>query len=289
MKLCTLYGTTLRVHPLFPMMLLLFILGGQGLLIGAFLMALVFHEAGHVYAASRLALSVTQIELTPFGGVMQIEDGECLTGVKGFLLSSAGIVVNLFFLLLSAFLLRIHAGPFAIYFLWANLAMLAINLLPVLPLDGGRMALALLSCRFSRMRVWKAMLILGRVLACLLILFSLCQALRGVYQSSYAILGCYLLYSSFLEEKQSAARYITALFSRRYRADSGAALPMQTVCVQGDTPLRVLLPQLNPRAYHRIAVLDDAACGILGMISEKELYAAVLEQPTSRIKDLLQQ
>ena len=287
MRLCTLYGTTLRIHPLFPMMLLLFILGGQGQLIAAFLLALLFHEAGHIYAASRMGVGVTQIELTPFGGVMQLEDGEGVIGRRGFLLSAAGIIVNLISLLLTAFVLTVHAGTFTVYFLWANLAMLLVNLLPAIPLDGGRMALALLSCRFPRTRVWKVMLILGRVLACLLILLSLYQAFRGVYAPTYAILGCYLLYSSFLEEKQSAARYIAALFSRRYRADTGAALPMQTVCVHGETPLRVLLPQLNPRAYHTIAVLDDAACGILGMVSEKELYAAVLDQPNIKIKNLL--
>ena len=287
MKICTVYGTTLRIHPIFPMMLLLFLLGGQGLLIAAYLLALFFHEAGHVCAASRLGLSMTVIELTPFGGMMQIAESETLLGLKGFLLAAAGILVNLVCLLLTAFLLSLHTTPFLIYFLLAHFAMLTVNLIPVLPLDGGRMLLALLAARFPRVRVWKLMLVSGRILACLSILFSLFLAINGVYQPSWAILGCYLLYSSFLEEKQSAARYITALFSRRYRADAGEALPMQTLCVSPETPLRVLLPQLSPRAYHMSAVLDDAACEVTGTISEKELYTAVLERPEAKIMDLM--
>lgn len=288
MKLCTLYGTTLRVHPLFPMILLLFILGGQGMLIAAFMLALVFHEIGHVYAAFRMGLEVTMIELTPFGGVMQISGEEGLIGAKGFFLASAGILVNLVIGLLTACTMTIRVTPFLPYFLSAHLVMAAINLVPALPLDGGRMVMALLAVRFSRARVWRIMLSSGRILACLLILYSLIQAIRGAFRPSWAVLGCYLLYSSFLEEKQSTARYITALFSRRYRADAGETLPMQTLCVSGQTQLRVLLPQLSPRAYHRIAVLDDTACEVLGTVSEKELYAAVLKRPESKIIDLLQ-
>ena len=288
MKICTLYGTTLRVHPLFPMTLLLFTLGGQGSLILAFLVALIFHEIGHLHAAFRLGLSVTMIELTPFGGVMQITGDEGLSGSKGFLLAAAGVIVNLVLGLLTAAVLSIRLTPFLLYFLLAHFIMAAINLVPALPLDGGRMMMALLAARFSRARIWRIMLISGRILACLLILYSLVQAIRGFFQPRWAILGCYLLYSSFLEEKQSTARYITALFSRRYRADTGEALPMQTLCVSGQTQLRVLLPQLSPRAYHRIAVLDETACEVLGTVSEKELYAAVLKRPESKIIDLLQ-
>ncbi|MBR1607155.1 MAG: hypothetical protein IJ664_05540 [Clostridia bacterium] len=287
MKLCTVYGTTLRVHPLFPMLLLLFVLGGQGLLIAAYLLALCFHEAGHVYAASRMGLTVTMIELTPFGGAMQIEGSEGAIGLRGFLLASGGIIVNLIFLPLTYFVLRFHVTSFLVYFLLAHFAMLTFNLIPALPLDGGRMALALLSARFPRARVWRIMLLSGRILACLMVCFSLYKAFCGSYRPTWAILGCYLLYSSFLEEKQSATRYITALFSRRYRADNGDALPMQALCVSKETSLRVILPQLSPRAYHIIAVLDDAACEVTGWIPESKLYDAVLDQPEAKIKDLI--
>ena len=67
MKLCTVYGTTLRMHPLFPLLLLLYLLGGQGTMIAAYLLALLLHEAGHCWAARRVGLTVSEIELTPFG------------------------------------------------------------------------------------------------------------------------------------------------------------------------------------------------------------------------------
>ena len=54
MKLCTVYGTTLRVHPLFPLLCLPFLLTGQGEMLLAYGAALALHEAGHVGAAVRL-------------------------------------------------------------------------------------------------------------------------------------------------------------------------------------------------------------------------------------------
>ena len=288
MKICTLYGTTLRVHPMFPVLLVFYMMAGHGLLIAAYLAALLLHEAGHWYAAGRLRLSVAQIELTPFGGVMQIGQGNAVTGPGGFRLACAGVLVNLIFFLLSACLLRRSVSPFLLYFALAHLSMMLINLLPVLPLDGGRMLLSLLSLRFPPERIWRPLLIAGRVLCALLMVYSLVLALCGIFRPFWMILGCYLLYASVQEEKQSTARYIAALFSRRYRADSGAALPVQHICVGGDMPLYLLLPQLDPRAYHMVSVLDDSARCITGTITETQLYQALLEQPEAQIKTLTQ-
>lgn len=287
MKLCTVYGTTIRVHPLFPLTLAVYILAGQGLLIAAYMLALLLHEAGHWFAAERLRLPVEQIELTPFGGVMQITQSGGLAGRQGFLLACAGVAVNALSFLGTALLLRRAVSPFAVYFALANLSMLMINLLPALPLDGGRMVMALLSSRFPRAKLLRAMLLAGRILAVSLILCACLLALRGQYRPGWMVLGCYLLYASALEEKHSAARYIAALFSRRYRADAGEALPVQVLCATGEMPLRVLLPQLNARAYHIVAVLDDRACSILGTVTEQALYDAVLHRPEALLKQLL--
>lgn len=289
MKICTVYGATLRVHPLFPLLLVFYVWAGQGLLIAAYLAALLLHEAGHWFAAERLKLRVAQIELTPFGGVMQIGRGERIAGFGGFWLAAAGIIVNLVFFVLSACLLRRAISPFLLYFALAHLSMLLINLLPVLPLDGGRMLLSLLSLRFPQARLWRPMLIAGRVICALLIAYSLCLALRGAFRPFWMLMGCYLLYASVQEEKQSAARYIAALFSRRYRMDSGEALPVQHICVSGEIPLYILLPQLDPRAYHIVSVLDESACDRVGELSERQLYDAFLERPEASIRSLIVQ
>ena len=288
MKLCTVYSTTLRMHPLFPLLLLLYLLGGQGTMIAAYLLALLLHEAGHCWAARRVGLTVSEIELTPFGGTMQIALSDGVTGRKGFFLAAAGIAVNLICALACIFLLRGAPSPFITWFMAANITMLAVNLLPALPLDGGRMLLALLSVRFNRAKVFRALLALGRALAGALMLYCLYDALRGRFHPGSVFLSCYLLYAAALEEKHGTARYLSALFSRRFKLESGTAVPVQHLCAHKSLPLFQLLPQLQPGAYHMVSVTDDDGCAVLFILREDQLYRAVLDDPCAPLEHLRQ-
>ena len=288
MKICTVYRTTLRVHPLFPLILLPCVFAGQGVMIAAYLLTLLLHECGHWWAASRLRLTVSEIELTPFGGCMEIGLSDGLRGRGGLLLASAGVLVNLVCAVMSCVLLRFRISPFLSWFALANLSMLAVNLLPVLPLDGGRMLLSVLSLRFSRPAAFRVLITLGRLLAAALVAYSLASAVRGHFHASWALLGCYLLYASAREEKRGSARYLSALFSRRFKMENDAALPVQHLCVRADMPLFLLLPQLQPRAYHLVSVLDDAACGMIGTLREDQLYDAVLRAPSATVRQIIE-
>ena len=148
-------GMVLRAHPLFLFFLLLYCIAGQGKMICAYVLTLLLHETGHCCAAMFFHLPVAQLDLTPFGGAMQIEGSNHLTGKRGFLLAAAGILVNIL-CLPPAFLLVFYGngGLFFTYFLLANAIMLLINLLPVLPLDGGRMLLSLISAHIDPARAF---------------------------------------------------------------------------------------------------------------------------------------
>ena len=287
MKICTINGVTCRLHPLFLLMLAICILGGQGLMIFAYLLALLLHECGHIYAASKERLPVSEIEFTPFGGTMQIGLSDGLSGLKGFLLSSAGILMNLLCALGALFILKRYPSAFFNWFLLANLSMLTINLLPVLPLDGGRMLLSLISPQMGRAKAFRLLLMLGRGLAGGMMVFSIISALRGSFRPAWMLLGCYLLYAASLEEKHGTARYLSALFSRRFKMESGRAVPVQHLCVRSDMPLFLLLPQLQPNAYHIVFAVDDSACNILGTINEEQLFQSAVNDPSVTVKDLL--
>lgn len=287
MKIGAFYGTTLRIHPAFLLILLLYIVAGQGFMILAYVLTLLLHELGHYAVASKYGLPVSEIELTPFGGVMRIHLSSGLTGRSGVLLAAAGILVN-GCCLIAGFLLylKTHAlfpGLFAI----SNLSMILLNLLPALPLDGGRMLFSIVAARYDRQKTFRLLLLAGRVLSALLLLYCLYSALQGSFKPIYAILSCYLLYAASLEEKQSTARYLSALFARRYRLENDTALPVQQLCVSGETPLFTLLPQLHPRSYHLIHILDDTGSRIKGTLQEEQLYAAILNDPVLTMEQLL--
>lgn len=290
MRLFRIGHTTFSVHPLFPLLLISYALGGQYQWLLAYLPALLLHECGHFYIAQRLHLPVSRIEITPFGGAMQIDLATHLPPLRGFLLSAGGVLVNLILALAVALLIWLSQGYLPLYsglFLLVNLLMAALNLVPVLPLDGGRMLLSLLTRWLGHDLAFKLLLLLGRVLALLLLVYSFIRAHSGAYAPARILLSCYLLYASALEERSSHSRYLASFLSRRVKIGKSGTLPLQHLCASADLPLHALLPQLHAGSCHCVDIIDPHDASLLGSIYENDLLSAVLDTPLATLGELL--
>lgn len=120
------------VKPGFLLLLgiLLFLDEGVGML-PAGLMAAVLHEGGHYLSGRLFDGRLRRLELSAVGAGMELEYPGPLSYLQEIVVTLAGPVVNL---LLGW--LGMAAGRFL--FASVNLGLAALNLLPILPLDGGR-------------------------------------------------------------------------------------------------------------------------------------------------------
>ena len=152
-------GTVLTVSP--GSLLLaasVYFLGGTGAL-AAFLAAALAHELGHLTAMFLAGAAVRGIRITACGPV--IEYGGDISPRQEMGIVGAGPLAGLFFAAL-CFLTDI---PFLCY--TGAIALLAalFNLLPVLPLDGGRLAQYLLETVMSPAAARRVLRVLGTVCA----------------------------------------------------------------------------------------------------------------------------
>lgn len=289
MKLFSLRGTVVRMHPLFPAMMFLFIFYGRTSAACAYLLVLLLHESTHWLAAQCLGIQIAQVEITPFGGSMQMDLTSALPPVKTFMLSSAGPCANLL-LLLGFFLFpyaEIFANDFGVYLSSFNILMLFCNLLPVLPLDGGRMLLAILSAKTDHKWVMRILLTAGRIVAVSLIVSGALLCIRGKNGFSFCILGFYLLYAAALEEKNGTARYLAAFIARRIQFERNKTLPVQFMAASAESPLFMLLPHFRPGAYHIIEVLHPDALVSLGQLKEEAFLEAILQNSSMSLREAL--
>ncbi|MFI1439917.1 site-2 protease family protein [Streptomyces fructofermentans] len=109
----------------------------------AFYASVLVHELAHTVAALRFKLPVRRIQLQFFGGVSEIEK-ESETPGREFVLAFVGpllslILAGLFYLALLAVEPGTVPGVLLAGLMISNLIVAAFNLLPGLPLDGGRM------------------------------------------------------------------------------------------------------------------------------------------------------
>jgi Zn-dependent protease len=137
-----------RVSFLVMLGLVLLFLGG---LSGVFVVLLAFssvilHELGHALVARRLGVGVSGIELHFFGGVAKLQS-QPKSNIDEIAIAAAGPAVS-FVLSGIGFLLSFLTG-WGIFELLAtvNLVIAVFNLIPALPMDGGRILRAFLAGR----------------------------------------------------------------------------------------------------------------------------------------------
>lgn len=99
------------------------------------------HELGHACTARSFGWRVRKIELLPFGGVAEMDEYGNRPIKEEALVILAGPLMNLIMIGMAFF--SLYAGywseAFAYQFLEYNLLILLFNLLPIWPLDGGKL------------------------------------------------------------------------------------------------------------------------------------------------------
>ena len=144
-------------------------------LIVLFFVCVILHELGHSLTARRYGIRVPRIMLLPIGGMAEFERIPRQPRQE-LLITMAGPAVN--FLLVAMLLPLAWRGYFhgdgvatystagvVVQLVYANLIMGVFNLVPVFPMDGGRILRALLAMKLPYLRAtWWAVMV-GRVLA----------------------------------------------------------------------------------------------------------------------------
>jgi stage IV sporulation protein FB len=134
-----------------------------GLFLLAGFLSILVHELGHALTARRFG-AWSEITLQAFGGYASYS-GTRLSRLQSFLVTAAGpvlqIILGLFVWWMVPFLS--NANPNIIHFLHVlmviSLVWAVLNLLPVLPLDGGHMLHALLGPRRITITLWITILV----------------------------------------------------------------------------------------------------------------------------------
>jgi stage IV sporulation protein FB len=179
-------GTEIKVHVTFLLLLAFWALagyqegGGQGagealLMLVSLFACVLLHEFGHILMARRFGVRTPDVILLPIGGVARLERIPSVPRQE-FLIALAGPAVTLaiaflLFLVLSSTGSAPRLGTLEpdldlLQFLYrTNVFLLAFNLIPAFPMDGGRVLRALLASRLGQVRGTRVAATLGQALA----------------------------------------------------------------------------------------------------------------------------
>jgi Zn-dependent protease len=136
-------------------------LGGLVAVVVAFA-SIVLHELGHATVAQRLGVRIAGIDLHFLGGAAQMIDPP-RTPRDEIAISIAGPAVSLALAGIGLGLGAALAMPFLAMVGWINLVLGLFNLIPALPMDGGRILRAAMVPRLGYLRATETAVVVSRV------------------------------------------------------------------------------------------------------------------------------
>jgi Zn-dependent protease len=180
-RLGTAFGFPVEINASFLFLLALVLLAFGGLA-GVVLVSLVFasvvlHELGHALVARKLGVHVSGIELSFFGGAAKMVQLP-RTANHELAIAAAGPAVSLVLGGIGLGLGALTHFPLFAWLGWTNLILAGFNLIPALPMDGGRMLRALLTRKYDFVRATDIAVDVSRVAA---VAFAII-GLMGAYQ-----------------------------------------------------------------------------------------------------------
>lgn len=311
-KLFAAFGIDIKLHISFLLLLPLLALsmaadiGGD---IAAFLYSLLIfmalfasvlmHELCHSLVAIREGVKVSQITLTPIGGIASM--GNVRDSGKEFLISVVGPLSNF---VLAAILLIGLVGfvgqevlldiilsgdaflspsplNFAIVLLYLNLILGLFNLfLPIFPMDGGRVLRAMLGMVTTRLRATKIAVAIGQGFLAVLIVFSLLSGNLWL-----VLIGIFLFFAGVSELK------FTELSESTKDLDLEKMIRRDIIMLEEGMPVKEFFSISAPwQGLYPVADKEDRILGVFipERVSSKEGTvgeAAEKDYPSARLKD----
>lgn len=227
----------------------------------AFLMsvlALLLHETAHVVTAMAFDIPIYAVTFLPFGGVANM-DRDSMPPQAEVCIASAGPLFSILLAGLSAMCCDLFPGVRSNLtpFLYYNLILAAVNFLPALPLDGGRIFRAYLSQRMLKKKATAIAAVLGIIFGA--VLLGACAYLYSVHIRNLILpmMGAFLLVAAISELIRARKEAYTAYFRKNSRIRRGEARPVFMIAVHENMRLFEALATLKKYDYNVLRVVDD--------------------------------
>ena len=237
----------IKVYPSFWILcIVLFILGFAKELFAVFF-SVTCHELAHIVVAKYFGLKCSKIILTPIGEIAVIENIDTQKFYKKILIVLAGPLSNIFILIFCLLFF-----PEQKFLIQSNLVIAIFNLIPIYPLDGGRIIHCLFADQIGILNANKFGAKLSKLLCRILLLLGIIQVVFFPYNISLLCMSIYLRKTSKREYLQATFQFYKNITLRPLYL-----LPSKTFVANPKTSIRDIVNKLSYHRYCLIQVIEN--------------------------------
>lgn len=276
-----------QVHPLFWVIMLLAVMTGQFVQVIVFFLVVFCHELGHFLAARYFMWRIHSIELLPFGGVARVDEWGNTTPFSEIVVALAGPLVNviLFFIGKSLGYLGILPPEWSAFIMYCNALVAGFNLLPIWPLDGGRVMHTLYSLFLPYRKSILLSISVSLLGSLLLIVWSITQPL--IHANGLAV-AFYLLFSNIMAYRLLHFQFLRFLLHRYHILNQlPNSLPVRQIIIPKGVTVHKAARKIKRQSYHHFHILSSEK-GSLAFVTEEQLLICFFEKtPHCALEQLL--
>jgi stage IV sporulation protein FB len=278
MKCIRLFGGRLKINLLMIPAVIILIAAGLGDVVLCTIPALILHEWAHILAAAAVGMTITEMELFPFGCAAKMQ---CfaMSRAKEIIVAAAGPAVNMIAACAIFIVDRYSPFEYAGKLISANIAIATVNMLPALPLDGGRIARAAFASFMGFRRATKFTSLMGIFFAAIIVSVGIYAAVEGAVNPSFFVMGFFLCLSSVKEMKSAPYTLIRDLSGKRQTLDKRKTLSINRFAAMQVEKISDIMREFEAGKYNIVTVLDKDM-GVLGELDERQILDGMMEKGT---------
>ncbi len=253
----------IQLHPIFLIFAFVLIYFGWTQIFLTYLIVLFLHEYSHYFVAKKLGYKLNKILFMPYG-VSLNGSAVNMSRQHEFWIALAGPLCNIILAIVSICLWWCFPATYFYTenFVMSNLSLGLFNLLPFFPMDGGRLLVATISGRVSKLKVLRAMKIVSIVGGLVFAILFVVSAFGSVNLTLFFIST--FLFASTMDGNNSF--YYERVDIEK---NSSKPLPMQTYVVSKDTNIYELVKLIKGNNYTQFCVVENGK--IIKTLTEKEI------------------
>lgn len=247
---------------------------------------MIAHELAHIFSAKLMKAKLDSIKILPIGIHATIKY-HCLSLVKCSIINISGPIMNFLFFVI-CFILRAYFLNGMLFFIYVNISLAIFNLLPIYPLDGGRLLKDIFEAKLGLFRASKYITRISLGFLILLFFVGGFQYFTSGYNISLLVLVIYILFILKNNKTEVALMNIKNLIYRRSRFKKKGIYPIRGLAVLNTKSLGDIIKNMDFDRFHIIYVLSEDMKVVKAVTEQEVLDYAIKYTTKICFKDLFE-
>ena len=266
-----------KINLLLLILIPLYFYLGHGVEIAVCLISILLHELSHILLCIKYELEIKELELFPFGSVARSDKSIWFKPNQEIIIAAAGPVVSL---LISLFFFLISGLGYQNYIISilikANFIIGMFNLLPFLPLDGGRITRAFLSKFIGFKPATRRLIMLTYISTILAVIVGSVIFIKYSYGLYIVLISIFLFLAARKESKMVAFIFMYDIIGKKAEVVKQKVMETHLLVALRTVTAMEITKYFLPQKYHIIIVIDNN-CNCMGKIYENDLVNGIVQ------------